>query len=334
MPESGPRRGGSDGTAVEHQRQLFAVINPVAGSGDAAEVRLTLEERFPAEALTIYETTGKENIAAVVRQAVVEGAELVVAAGGDGTVSAVAAGLVQSGVPLGIIPLGTGNALAQELRLPLVALDACKLLESSNAYRNIDVMEVGDDYAVLKMGVGLESIAVETTERSLKRLLGVWAYVWTGLKQAFGWQPCAFTLAVDGETKQFRASEIFVANAARVGVFELAWGEHIRPDDGLIDVLVINARSIVDYLRAAWAIVLRQQRRVPYIRFYEVSERLTVASEEPLPVHRDGEVFGTTPFEVKVLPGSLRVVVKADPRAADADHEASANKKNSKGTVE
>ena len=97
-------------------QKAFIVYNPKAGDKDqAAQIRPTLEKYFtsPPWTLEVYETTGKEDVAAICRDACDQGATLVVSAGGDGTVVGVANGLVQRHIPLGIIPLGTGNLLAR-----------------------------------------------------------------------------------------------------------------------------------------------------------------------------------------------------------------------------
>ncbi|NTU85205.1 MAG: acylglycerol kinase family protein, partial [Chloroflexales bacterium] len=120
------------GEEPRRARNVFVVLNPVAGTSDGAMVRATLEEHLASDdrKVEIYETTGAEgeDIPALVQAAIACDADLVVAAGGDGTVSLVADALVGTNVPLGIVPIGTANVLAQVLELPGDLAGAAALL--------------------------------------------------------------------------------------------------------------------------------------------------------------------------------------------------------------
>ncbi len=111
-------------SSMENSSQkVFVVFNPSAGKeAQAAEIRAALARHFPASqwAPEIYETTGQagEGVAAICRAACARGTSLVISAGGDGTLIGVANGLVHSSVPLGILPLGTGNDLARARLIP------------------------------------------------------------------------------------------------------------------------------------------------------------------------------------------------------------------------
>src|SRR5258708_5039272 len=118
--------------AARHSR-VFVVVNPAAGAGLSAAVQRALETLFPPGACEFHETTPDAELPPIVRGAVERGANLVVAGGGDGTVSAVANGLIGSLIPLGIIPVGTANVLARELQIPLDLDGACQLLAASHA---------------------------------------------------------------------------------------------------------------------------------------------------------------------------------------------------------
>ena len=132
---------------------LFVVLNPVAGRSNATEVRQALARHFdPASwQVTIHETKAEEPVDEAVRASIEQGVDIVVAAGGDGTLSAVVDGLANSNVPLGILPTGTTNVVAQELNIPLSLEKACKLLAGKHKLRAIDgrlTSLVGDATAV------------------------------------------------------------------------------------------------------------------------------------------------------------------------------------------
>ena len=101
--------------------RLFFILNPVAGHYQAQNVQRVFAEIFDRQkiAYDIYETTGQENLIEIVQAALGKNYSAIVAGGGDGTVSGVASGLITSDIPLGILPLGTGNLVARELEIPL-----------------------------------------------------------------------------------------------------------------------------------------------------------------------------------------------------------------------
>src|SRR5690606_33660152 len=114
---------------IQQKPKTYVVINPVAGVSDPETVRQTIESTLQAHDLPaeIYETTGEEDLKQKVREAVDQGFQLFVSAGGDGTLSSVIDGLVGTGLPLVIIPTGTWNALARALDIPLQVEQAIAL---------------------------------------------------------------------------------------------------------------------------------------------------------------------------------------------------------------
>lgn len=294
-------------------KQVFMVLNPVAGNSDPVQLRQAAESRF-AEAgwsFDIYETTGEESLPEVVHTAVAAGADLVVAAGGDGTVSEVADALVNTDISLGIVPVGTGNALAQALNLSLEPDQALTAIVSSTRRRALDVLQLADGFLVLQMGIGVDSLMMHQTSHEEKRRLGVMAYLWTAVKQLLGFQPHQFTLLLDGRTRTVEASQIMVANAGAVGIRPLQWGPDIEPDDGHVDICVIRARTLLDYGRVAWHILRGQQRQAGNLNYYQAEHTLEIEANPPLPVHGDGEMLGETPVTAKIIPAALHVIVPA-----------------------
>lgn len=292
--------------------EIFVVLNPVAGRSQAAQVKKALAKYLASEAanrLRIYETTGAEDVADLVRGAVANGAELVIAAGGDGTVSAVVDGLMGFSIPLGIIPTGTTNVLAQELGLPLNVERACQVLVNRPQLRAIDALEFRGRYYLLSVGTGLDALAVEGTSREGKRRIGRLAYVWSILKVVVGFQPHTFTLILDGKTKRIHAADILLANTSVV-TRPFRWGPHIRPDDGRIDICIMRARNILDILGVVFDIILPDRpRRERNLQYLSAHHSVMVFADRPLLVQGDGEVIGETPIEVTMVPGAIQILV-------------------------
>lgn len=295
------------------QRRGYVVLNPVAGDGEPEELEAAVREGLGDVAYDLYETTGDESIPDVVRQALDENEYgWVAAVGGDGTVSQVADAVAGTDLPFGIIPAGTGNALAQALGLPEDVAEAAALVAAAPAIRPIDAMRYNDRTYFLQVGAGLESMTMEETSSEEKNQWGILAYLKTAVQQATGWQPHQFTLTVDGKTETVEATEVAVANAADIGVFDLEWDEEITLDDGRLNVALIQARSFTDTLKALGAILLGRQRESAEMKIYAVSDEVTIESAEDLPIHGDGEVLDKAwPVRIEVVPEALRVIVGA-----------------------
>ncbi|NJN68087.1 MAG: diacylglycerol kinase family lipid kinase, partial [Chloroflexaceae bacterium] len=295
-------------------KNLLVVLNPVAGTTTPDLVRQSLEHYLEGKATyERYETTGhdQEKVGEVVRAACQRGVDLVIAAGGDGTVSAVADGLVQTNVPLGILPIGTANLLAQELGIPQDLDAACQLAVEAPATRSIDAMQVGDRCFILNIGTGLDSLLISGTRREQKRRFGLLAYVWNGIASLVGYQPRRFSIQADDQHRRVHAAEVILTNGGFLGLPILRWGPDIHPDDGVITICIASARTLLDYLNIAWHMLRGQHRRSRHMRYLYARRTISVYADTPLPVHADGEIIGTTPVQVRVVPRAVRVVVPA-----------------------
>ena len=151
--------------------------------------------------LQIHEPREGEDISATVRQAVANGFETVVAAGGDGTVSAVANAMVGTPSRLGIIPLGTTNVLARELGIPLDLEEACALLCGPSTTATIDAMRVNTTNYFTQIGIGIDAVMIRDTPVEQKRRLGIVAYLWTWATRLIGFQPHRFSISADGQRR-------------------------------------------------------------------------------------------------------------------------------------
>lgn len=302
----GFRRGG-----ITQAMKAFVVLNPVAGHSDVQAVREGLNRHLAAAGIAyrVYETTGQERLPEIVRSAIDEGFDTVVAAGGDGTISGVIDGLVHTGLLLGILPVGTVNTLARELDIPLDLESALSLLVGEHATIRMDVGQVEGHCIALNASVGVSTSTMQATGQQEKRRFGPLAYLVPGLKALFGAQPHDFEIEVDGCSRHWRASEVVVANGGTVGDPVLRWGPDIRVDDGQLDLCVVRARSLLDYLLIAWNLLWGTQRRDRRLRCQRVRHSVSIQGRETMPVQVDGEIVGETPIRVEVLPHAVHVII-------------------------
>jgi YegS/Rv2252/BmrU family lipid kinase len=289
----------------------FVVLNPVAGTTDPDRLERRIVRRFESAGwvLDIHRTAENEEISHIVRKAIAQEPDMVIAAGGDGTVSQVAEGLIGTDIPLGLIPTGTGNVLARDLEIPLLSSRAIRLLVGPHKTRAIDALRVDDRHFLLNISIGTSAAAMHDTEREEKRQFGFLAYIWTGIRKLLGVQPAHFSLEVDGRTHRADASDVIIANSGIIGVPALRLGNEISMDDGKMGICIIRARAAWDYLRLMWDALLRRPQRDPRYHCLTATEQVTVSSDPALPVQGDGDPIGHGSLNVSIAPDALRVIV-------------------------
>jgi diacylglycerol kinase (ATP) len=299
--------------SVSRASRVFAILNPAAGGFDADQINKALIEHFVTEEreLEVYQMDidGQENLSQIARDALDGGFDIVVTAGGDGTVSGVIGGLAGTKHPLGILPVGTVNTLARDLDIPLHLDQALALLTGDHKIKCVDLMQVGDRFFVLNVSVGISSLTMVNTEQAAKRRFGQAAYLRQGLKWLTGFQPQRFRVTVDGQSSQWRASEVVAANSGLLGMAPLRWGPQVHLDDGQLDVCIVYARTVPGYFRLIWEAMTGRQRQDPKVHYMRAEHSVAINTDYPLPVQGDGEYLGETPVRVQVVPNALRVVV-------------------------
>lgn len=292
------------------ERPLF-IYNPVAGTSNATRVQRAFEdacERYGWQPET-HETQKGEDLAQVVRQYLEKGCDVVLAGGGDGTVSAVASGLVGTQVPLAVIPIGTANFLARQLALPLQLTRAFDLVGGQPEIFVLDAMKIEEHYHVLNASAGFSSALIQNTSREDKRRFGFLAYVWTGARVLVGLQPYRFELVVDGEPHTMRASEVFISESALIKDEVLLSVLDIHAEEGQLEVFVIKARTVWDYVLLLWDVLMGRARRSHRMSHFPVRHQIEIAANKLVTFQADGEVIGETPVTVQVVKGAVRVLV-------------------------
>lgn len=293
------------------KRRIYLVLNPVSGvlSPDMVWRRFKQKCEEAGHEVNVYRTTGDENLKSIVQSAAAQGYDLFVAAGGDGTVSAVADGLYGTRIPLAILPVGTWNALARNLDIPLLLDPAIRLITGEHRLVDIDGMLIHERLYLLNAGVGISAETMEKTERRQKRMFGWLAYIWNIILRFFGLQLHSFSINVDGAPLRVRATEIMLMNSNLTAIKEISNLLDLRPDDGKLELCIVRARSLPGFLWMLWNILVRKPYRNPRFEVIPVTRQVTVRTRRPVRTQADGDILGYTPLEVKVVPAAARMVV-------------------------
>jgi YegS/Rv2252/BmrU family lipid kinase len=228
--------------------------------------------------------------------------DLLIACGGDGTVTACAEGVAGTGVPLAVIPLGTGNLLARNVGVPM-GLEEALEVALAGRQQPVDAGRVNGKLFLVMAGLGLDARMLDDTSEPLKKRLGWLAYALTAVRH-LGDRPMKVTVSADGgRPRRLRASAVIIGNVGWLqgGVPLLP---DARPDDGVLDAVVLIAGGLAGWLAVAADILLRRRAHggTHRIRFSEL--QVTLNPEQPWEL--DGEVMGSTRrLTVVAEPGAL-----------------------------
>lgn len=295
---------------IEKKPRTFVVINPVAGVSQPETVRDIVQGTLEARGIPfeVYETVGNDALRERVHEAVGQGFELFISAGGDGTLSGVISGLAGTQIPLVILPTGTWNTVAQVLNIPMQVDQALEVLFQEHEVRVMDAMQVGQDFFVLSVSVGVGSQTIQVVERHEKRRFGRLADLWKGLNQIFEFRSYVFDVRIDGIPAKFRASELMVANSASLALKEVQLNPDIRMDDGRLNVCRIYANTLADFLKLAISMLSGARKRSWNVLCLEAREEVQIDCRKKLPVQGDGDVIGHLPVTVKLHPKAACIV--------------------------
>lgn len=262
-----------------------------------------------------YSTTAEDPGTGQTRQALADGATLVCPLGGDGTVRSVVAGMVDSPVPVGLLPGGTGNLLARNLRLPIDDLDAALTVALTGRDVPIDVGEVvfDDDTPTVFLvmaGMGLDAEMMARADEGLKKKVGWLAYGVSGARALFRLGFAVRVQAAEQRKVSQHARAVVVGNCG-----ELAGGLQLMPeatlDDGRLDTVLASPNSI-----SAWlAIVLHfvsARKRGHRSLVHLVSDQVQVTTKEPIEAQLDGDAVGPKRnMTCTIRPAALQIRVPA-----------------------
>ncbi|MBC7544400.1 MAG: diacylglycerol kinase family lipid kinase [Candidatus Sericytochromatia bacterium] len=246
------------------------------------------------------------------RRAVSEGYDLVIGAGGDGTLNELTQGLAGTPVPLAILPGGTTNVLARELGLPLSINGALELIPRGRA-KPIDLGIANGRYFLFVCGLGFDATVTQSTDKKFKRWAGFWSLFVATFQNVVTHRPFALRIQIrdqHGNEQQLKrlAHQVMISNTETYGTgFKVATGAKF--DDGVLELLIIRGRSMWEFFwRTARILLWPFSNNKLDLEHFPVTN-LYVRSRRPVPVQLDGDAHGTTPVEIGIRPMALNMWV-------------------------
>lgn len=294
------------------------ILNPVSGTHDpdatADAVRRALEDH--GYRVDIRPTREDGDAALWSSSAADNGVDLLVAVGGDGTVASVLDGArhAPEPVPVAIVPMGSANGVARAMGIPSTGAEVLSALLGGRVVP-VDLFEVASSGRafVLFLGAGFDADLNADVPRASKRRFGFFAYLAAAARRLRPRGSHRIDLCLDGRPVRTRGHSVSLVNAAPVRFWGVPLGPEAAIDDGLLDVTVLRRRGPVGVALDAFDLLTGRAHQA---RAWQ-TRRVTVDATPALPVHADGELIGTTPVTVTVVPHGARLLVPAPDAASD-----------------
>ncbi|MEO8773318.1 MAG: YegS/Rv2252/BmrU family lipid kinase [Gelidibacter sp.] len=291
-------------------KNIHFIVNPIAGSGNHLINQEFLKNFFDKEeyVLTIKNSDYKKHAEILTKSSIIEGADIIVACGGDGTINEVASCLVNTNIALGIIPLGSGNGLASNLKIPKVIERAIVLIKTT-ATKKIDVGIINDHYFFSNTGIGIDAQVIMHYENSNQRKLI--SYIKATLKalKSLNYKN-KITVEINGETIQTYPFMVFISNSNEMG-YKISLTPMASLQDGLLDVLIVSKLSRLKLLFFGLLILIKKHHLFKEAKSYQSNAiKIRQANKKTYESQIDGEFFNLDcdAITISLLKQSLHVI--------------------------
>ena len=305
---SGGMKGSAPPAPVRLQ-EAVVIINPVA-RGLPARPRLQEADEWLRQQGwqgQWLETAGPGDATALAARAAARGTPIVFVCGGDGTLNEAINGLAGTDTAVGVIPAGTVNLWAREMRLLKRPVEAVRL-QLEGERRRVDLGRAGDRYFLLMAGYGVDAAIARHVSPKVKGRLGAAAYALAAARETMRYRSSRTELWVDGETKALEVFMVLAGNTQNyAGVTKIT--PEALVDDGMLDICVYEGRTRMDIVAHAARTLLRLHRGSSKVIYRRARHLQFVWHGRPLPVQLDGEPLEQSPDDVIVAPSSLWVAV-------------------------
>ncbi|KAA9339945.1 hypothetical protein F0P96_04015 [Hymenobacter busanensis] len=290
-------------------RRILFVINPISGDIDKSDVHQMLVQvcKEHGREAGLFETTGNNDLDRLQQYLQQHAYEAVFAAGGDGTVSLVAQAVQALGLPMGIVPLGSGNGLSKDLGIPQDPAAAVELVWAHRE-QTIDTLSVSGHFTAHLADLGFNALVVTRFSEGTTR--GPGAYVRIALQEYIGYEPARYRIETETETWEGEAFMLTIANARTFGSNVVINPDGLL-DDGWFELCLIEPFPAAAAPRMLYHLYSEGFEESEYTRRLRCRRaRIAVLGQDTVQVQVDGEPLElSTPLQVSISPRSLRVLV-------------------------
>ena len=289
--------------------KVYFIVKPLGGY-KLKQLRKSLEKTFDnkKDSFYIFSSMKKGHSIALTEKAIDEKADVVVACGGDGTINEVAQGLVETQIPLGIIPLGSGNGIARHFKIPLEISKSVQVIKK-NKLAKMDVGVVNGHYFFGNMGCALESHFIRSYQKNQRH--GIWAYVIAFFDALVSFKHQKIQVEYLDNVREISPFILLVSNANQQG-YDFSLTPQAQSDDGLLDLFWMEKSNAFNKIKFFLYALLKKKlmgKRFDLISLSTLKIRLL--DQDDFCIQIDGEnlpIFSNY-IEIKVLPKKLNVIV-------------------------
>ncbi len=285
------------------------IFDPISGGGAGKEYVDEVVEKLRNNKVDVdLYTTKSIGDAKEVAKEIKEGEfDVIAVMGGDGTINEVINGLLPTNIPINIIPSGVANVFANEVGISRNPLKACEAIYKGNLYE-VDLGKINDSYFLSLASIGFDSHVLKDTPSSLKRKYGKLAYIYTGLKTVFSYEPSPIYVTVKENAKKKKCYFMVVGNVSIYGTPYVKMTPKASVNDGLLDVCLFKKENFINYFRYFLGAIFKIHTQFPDVEYFQ-TDKFYVESEKPLLVEVDGDVWGELPTTFSILKQGLRVLL-------------------------
>ncbi|MGB3346276.1 MAG: diacylglycerol kinase family protein [Candidatus Humimicrobiia bacterium] len=285
------------------------IFDPISGGGIGKEYINDVVEKLKNNKvdLDLYYTKKVGDAREVSKEIKENEFDVVAVMGGDGTINEVINGLFPTNIPITIIPSGVANVFANEVGILRNPLKACEAIYKGNLYE-VDLGKINDSYFLSLASIGFDSHVLKDTPSSLKRKYGKLAYIYTGLKTVFSYEPSPIYVTVKENAKKKKCYFMVVGNVSIYGTPYVKMTPKASVNDGLLDVCLFKKENFINYFRYFLGAIFKIHTQFPDVEYFQ-TDKFYVESEKPLLVEVDGDVWGELPTTFSILKQGLRVLL-------------------------
>ncbi|MDM1406700.1 diacylglycerol kinase family protein [Myroides sp. DF42-4-2] len=288
---------------------IHFIVNPISGKGKHDLTESYIKTFFPATQyeVTVHLTQRKRHAIELTKLALDQGASIIVACGGDGTIHEVATELVGKSVRFGIVPVGSGNGLASNLSIPKEIDKALELIRKQKVIA-MDVGSLNGAYFFSNMGFGIDATIIEQYEKSGKRKLG--SYIRAALNSAQQYKAKQMRVTYNGHTKNVNPLLLFISNSNEMG-YSMSLTPKASLTDGLLDYLMVPKIGILKQLTFGLYVLLKKTekfRRTDYVQTSKIEVEILNSPKNGVQIDGEYYEYDTHLFTIEVIQKSLQVI--------------------------
>lgn len=291
-------------------KRVHVIVNPA--SGQDRPILKTLNSVFRENGIEweMFLTKEQGDGVRLAKEAAAAGVDVVAVYGGDGTVREVTTGLLDTEVPILILPGGTANAMALALGVPNDLATAASLLTCGECEtRRVDVGMMNGEAFLIGVGLGIPGEIADTADRAAKDRLGVAAYLVSSIQALRNAETVRYRVTIDGETFETEGVSALIMNAGQFGIPGVSIAPSVDMADNRLDLFIFRSKSLPALVSLAASVVRQNEEAGPYDIYH--GREIAIEATPAQPVQVDGEVLPPKPVSAKLLPCAATYIVPA-----------------------